>query len=176
MAMRGHSAFPKAPDAIQCHIQATHCWVSHSLVEVSYPSAEMQSAYSTDPTNWTWESKGVVLVSPWQSHAFKTIERSPWVAWKHPDFTLTKKSKHGEFLRGFRWNRKFSQENNNVHAFFQRFLKLFLLLLKNSRMSELRNLSYFWLNSYMKQTLLCFFFFIHNYGLKLGSSQIKKSK
>ena len=52
MAMKGLSAFPKAPASLEphhqivlCHIQDTHGG--------SYPSAEVQSVYSTTPANWT---------------------------------------------------------------------------------------------------------------------------
>ena len=52
MAMKGYSAFLKAPalletprQIVQCHIQDTH-WYG-----VSYPSAEMQLVYSTVPAD-----------------------------------------------------------------------------------------------------------------------------
>ena len=52
MAVKGYSVFPKRPALLEplhqivlCHIQETHWWVF-------YPSAEMQSVYSTAPTNW----------------------------------------------------------------------------------------------------------------------------
>ena len=51
MAMNGCSAFPKAiallelpHQIVQCHIQDTHWFF--------YPSAEMQSVYSTAPADW----------------------------------------------------------------------------------------------------------------------------
>ena len=50
MAMKGYSAFPKAPALLE----PQHCLVSytgHSLGG-SYPSAEKQSVYSTAPTDW----------------------------------------------------------------------------------------------------------------------------
>ena len=54
MGMKGYSAFPKAPTLLEphrqivyCHIQDT-CWKGGG----SYPSAEVQSVYSTVPANW----------------------------------------------------------------------------------------------------------------------------
>ena len=53
MAMKGYSAFPKAPALLEphhqivlCHIQDTCCGGG------SYPSAEMQLVYSTIPVDW----------------------------------------------------------------------------------------------------------------------------
>ena len=53
MAMKGCSAFPKAPGLLEpnhqnvyCHIQDTHWWGD------SYPSAEIQSLYSTALVDW----------------------------------------------------------------------------------------------------------------------------
>ena len=54
MAMKGYSAFPKAPASLEnhhqivlCHIQDTH-WGS-------YPSAEVQLVYSTALADWANE-------------------------------------------------------------------------------------------------------------------------
>ena len=51
MAIKGYSIFPKAPVLLEPHHQMVECHTQHSL-EVSYPSAEMQSVYSTVPADW----------------------------------------------------------------------------------------------------------------------------
>ena len=56
MAMKGYSAFPKAP--------ASDCLVSysgHSLGE-SYPCAEKQSVYSTAPADWAKRYNHVIFI------------------------------------------------------------------------------------------------------------------
>ena len=56
MAMKGYSAFPKAPTLLEPHHQMKFCDISRTLVrggggERSYPSADMQSVYSTAPAD-----------------------------------------------------------------------------------------------------------------------------
>ena len=50
MAMKGYSAFPKAPALLEPHYTIVS-YPGYSL-EVLYPSAEMQSVYYTAPTDW----------------------------------------------------------------------------------------------------------------------------
>ena len=51
-AMKGYSAFPKAPVLLEPHIRLFYVsYPGHSLGE-TYPSSEMQSVYSTTPANW----------------------------------------------------------------------------------------------------------------------------
>ena len=53
MAMKGCSAFPKAPASLEPHHQIVLCHISRTLVEgrESYTSAEMQLVYSTAPAD-----------------------------------------------------------------------------------------------------------------------------
>ena len=51
MAMKGYSAFPKAPASLEPHHQIVLCHIQDTLVG-SYPSREMQMVYSTAPANW----------------------------------------------------------------------------------------------------------------------------
>ena len=50
MAMKGYSAFPKAPALLEPHHQIVYCHI-RTLVRASYPSAEVQSVYSTAPAD-----------------------------------------------------------------------------------------------------------------------------
>ena len=43
MAIKGYSAFPKTPALLEPH---------HQIVRESYPSADVQSVYSTAPADW----------------------------------------------------------------------------------------------------------------------------
>ena len=61
MAMKGCFAFLKAPASQETHHQI--CLVSytgHSLGAESYPSAEVQSMYSTAPADWAIQTKDIV--------------------------------------------------------------------------------------------------------------------
>ena len=54
--MKGYSAFPKAPALLEPHYQIfSSKKPGHSLGWGSYPYAEIQSVYSTPPTDWAWE-------------------------------------------------------------------------------------------------------------------------
>ena len=53
MAMKGYSAFPKAPALLEPYHQIIYCHIRTLVVGgVSYPSAEKQSVYSTAPADW----------------------------------------------------------------------------------------------------------------------------
>ena len=49
MAMKGCSAFPKAPASLETHHQIVYCHIQDTYWWVSYPSAEVQSVYFTAP-------------------------------------------------------------------------------------------------------------------------------
>ena len=51
MAMKEYSTFPKAP-GLEPRNQMLYTIKSRTRVEGSYPSTEMQSAYSTAPADW----------------------------------------------------------------------------------------------------------------------------
>ena len=53
MAMKGYSAFPKAPALLESHHEIFSV-ISRTLVGGggAYPSAEKQSVYSTAPADW----------------------------------------------------------------------------------------------------------------------------
>ena len=51
MAMKGYSAFPKAPALMEPRHQFICVIVRILVVEEFYPSAEMQSVYSTAPAD-----------------------------------------------------------------------------------------------------------------------------
>ena len=53
MAMKEYSAFPKAPALLEPHHQIVSCHIQDTLYGGgSYPSAEVQSVYSTAPADW----------------------------------------------------------------------------------------------------------------------------
>ena len=52
MAIKGCSAFPKAPALLEPQHQIIVSYPGHSLGRGSYPSAEVQSVYSTAPADW----------------------------------------------------------------------------------------------------------------------------
>ena len=53
MAMKGCSAFPKAPALLEPHHQIVWCQIQDThWVKESYPSAEVQSVYSIAPADW----------------------------------------------------------------------------------------------------------------------------
>ena len=52
MAIKGYSAFPKAPASLEFHHQTVQCHIQDTRWERSYPSAEVQSVYSTAPADW----------------------------------------------------------------------------------------------------------------------------
>ena len=56
MAMKGYSAFPKAPALLEPH----HQIVSRTLVG-GYPSAEVPSVYSTAPADWAINAQGFAI-------------------------------------------------------------------------------------------------------------------
>ena len=56
MAMKGYSAFPKAPALLES--QSLVSYAGHSLVE-SYPSEDMQSVYSTTPADCDTAVRGM---------------------------------------------------------------------------------------------------------------------
>ena len=58
MAMKGYSAFPKAPALLQPHHLMFSVISRHSLGGGSYPSAEVQSVYSTAAADWATEGLG----------------------------------------------------------------------------------------------------------------------
>ena len=51
MAMKGYSAFPKAPALLERHHQIVYCHIQDTRWGGSYPSAEKQSVYSTAPAD-----------------------------------------------------------------------------------------------------------------------------
>ena len=52
MAMKGYSAFPKAPALLEPHHQIVYCHIQDTRRGGSYPSAEEESVYSTAPADW----------------------------------------------------------------------------------------------------------------------------
>ena len=56
MAMKGYSAFPKALATLDPHDQIVYYHIQDTRW-VSYPSAEVQSEYSTAPVDWARERK-----------------------------------------------------------------------------------------------------------------------
>ena len=54
MAMKGYSAFPKAPALLEAHHQIVKCYTQDTCFWVggSYPSAEKGLLYSTAPADW----------------------------------------------------------------------------------------------------------------------------
>ena len=76
MAMKGYSAFPKAPALLKPHHQIVYV-ISRTLIWwESYLSAEMQSVYSTVPADWA--TKGISLrvnVTMWlgSEHAYSDV-------------------------------------------------------------------------------------------------------
>ena len=53
MVMKGYSAFPKAPALLEPHHQIVKCHIQDTRWRGgSYPSAEVQSVYSTAPADW----------------------------------------------------------------------------------------------------------------------------
>ena len=56
--MKGYSAFPKAPALMKPLYQIFLSHVRTLIGRVSYPSAEMQSVYSTTPANWANDYRG----------------------------------------------------------------------------------------------------------------------
>ena len=58
--MKRYSTLPKAPELPEPHHQMQFSIIIRTLVRSSYPSAEMQSVYSTVPTYWgTFSGSGV---------------------------------------------------------------------------------------------------------------------
>ena len=51
MAMKGYSAFPKAPASLEPYHQIVYCHIQDTRWGWSYPSAEVQSVYSTAPAD-----------------------------------------------------------------------------------------------------------------------------
>ena len=51
IAMKEYSAFPKAPDLLELHHQIVECHIQDTHGG-GYPSAEMQSVYSTASVDW----------------------------------------------------------------------------------------------------------------------------
>ena len=53
MAMKWGRTFPKAPTSLEALNQIVLCHITRTLMRGgSYSSAEVQSVYSTAPTNW----------------------------------------------------------------------------------------------------------------------------
>ena len=52
MTMIGCSAFPNALPLLEPHYQIVLCHIQDTWGRGSYPSAEMQSVYSTAPADW----------------------------------------------------------------------------------------------------------------------------
>ena len=52
MATKRCSAFPKAPALLWPHHQIDKCHIQNTHWRNSYPSAEVQSVYSTAPADW----------------------------------------------------------------------------------------------------------------------------
>ena len=50
--MKGYSALPKAPALLELHHQIIVCHIQDTRWGVSYPSAEVQSVYSTASADW----------------------------------------------------------------------------------------------------------------------------
>ena len=61
VAIKGHFVFFKAPGLEPHHQICLVSYLGHSL-GVSYPSAEMQSVYSTDPADWACSGINIVTV------------------------------------------------------------------------------------------------------------------
>ena len=70
MAMKGYSAFPKAPALLELHHQIVRIsYPGHSLGD-SYPSAEIKSVYSTAPESMNWQVANHIEVwSLWYNKA-----------------------------------------------------------------------------------------------------------
>ena len=52
IAMKGYSALPKPPALLEPHHQTVECHIQGTRSGVSYPSAEVESVYSTAPADW----------------------------------------------------------------------------------------------------------------------------
>ena len=52
MAMKRCSIFPKAPALLEPHHQTVKCHIKNTCWGGGYPSAEVQSLYSTAPADW----------------------------------------------------------------------------------------------------------------------------
>ncbi len=52
MAMKGCFAFPKVPTSLEPHQRIIQCHIQDTYWGGSYPAAEVQSVYSTAPTDW----------------------------------------------------------------------------------------------------------------------------
>ena len=50
--MKEYTAFPKTPALLEPNHQIVYSHKQDTLGRVSYPSAEMQSVYSTVPADW----------------------------------------------------------------------------------------------------------------------------
>ena len=75
MAMKECSAFPKAPASLEPHHQIVLCHIPDTRWGGSYPSAEVQSVYSTSPADWAiyWRLYRLVscqIVYEWQNVEF----------------------------------------------------------------------------------------------------------
>ena len=55
MAIKGYSAFPKAPALLEPHHQIILCYIQDTRLRGSYPSAEMLSVYTAAPTNLRYQ-------------------------------------------------------------------------------------------------------------------------
>ena len=53
MAMKGLSALPKTTVLLESLHQTVHCHMQDTCWGWSYPSAKIQSMYSTAPSDWT---------------------------------------------------------------------------------------------------------------------------
>ena len=62
MAMKGYSAFPKAPALLEPHHQIVSCHIQDTRWGGSYSSAEVPSVYSTAPANWAIKYIGFGLI------------------------------------------------------------------------------------------------------------------
>ena len=75
MAMKGYSAFPKAPALLETHHQFSVI-SGHSLGVGSYHSAEVQSVYFIVPANWAkigCDKCSIVDTSVAISHLIKAV-------------------------------------------------------------------------------------------------------
>ena len=60
MAIKGDSAFPKAPVSLELHHQIVSCHLKDTCWWGSYPSAEVQSVYSTAPADWPIDERNAI--------------------------------------------------------------------------------------------------------------------
>ena len=73
MAMRGCSAFPKAPASLVPHHQIVYCHKQDTHWGGSYPSAEVQSVYSTAPADWAKKNLCVPLGQKGESNLLEMV-------------------------------------------------------------------------------------------------------